>query len=172
MSRRMYSESQLNKMIDSKLEGYDASIPTDLTAHDEAGVSIVQLVHDGNAIGEGIPLKQIFGNNTLVGNGNIDLYNHHIGLQGAQNAVCFFTVVSSKNIIADSAQDLDTLIGTVGKTIPANGYLHKADGTDVNIIAFQWMGTFAKSRFLVSDRTYITVADSGLVRIGDVLETI
>lgn len=170
--RRMYSESQLNKMIDSKLEGYDASIPTDLVAHEEGGVSIIQLEHDSNAIGNGIPLKQLFGNNTLVGNGNIDLYKHWIVLQGATGNICFFMFPSSQSIIANSVQDLDSLISTTTKTIGCNGTIKKDDGTLLPIQGLIWMGTFATSRFYMSDGTYITTAASGLTRVKDALETV
>lgn len=172
MSRRMYSESQLNKMIDSKIEGYDASIPTDLNASGD----VLKLEHDTQPLGEGIHFKQLFGNYTIFGEGNIDLYNHWIALVGASDRVCNINIASSKNIICKSIQNLDDLIGSVEKVIPCNGYLLKAndDGTTtpVTILALDWRGTFAKSRFMVSDRTWITTANSGLVRVIDAVEAL
>lgn len=168
MSRRMYSESQLNKMIDSKIEGYDASIPTDLNASGD----VLKLEHDTTPLGEGIHFKQIFGNYSILGNGNIDAYKHWIVLRGPNDTGCFFMFPSSMSILADSVQDLDTLITTTTKTIPCGGILQKEDGTRLTILALVWGGTFATSKFYMSDGTNITTAASGLVRVKDALETL
>lgn len=168
MARRMYSESQLNKIIDSKLEGYDASIPTDLAASGD----VLKLEHDTTPLGEGIHFKQLFGNYTIFGEGNIDLYKHWIVLTGATGNVCFFMFPSSMSIIADSVQDLDTLITTTTKTIGCSGTLKKEDGTLLPIQGLIWEGKFATSRFYMSDGTYITTAASGLTRVRDALETL
>ena len=58
----MYSESQLNKMIDSKLEGYDASIPTDVVGDAQQNL---HLEHNGNKIGEGVYVSKVLGKNML-----------------------------------------------------------------------------------------------------------
>lgn len=73
-------------------------------------------------------LKTIFGNQSLVGSGNIDLYKHNIsfistevfpaqGVGGvdAPAMELYLTVYSSKNITVDSLTDLKTLLGNTFK---------------------------------------------------------
>lgn len=150
MSRRMYSESQLNKMIDSKLEGYDVSIPTDLNASSD----VIKLEHDTQAIGEGIHLKQLFGKHSLIGEGNIDLYTHYITLETAQSALSQYSgtiilrVVSSSNLQVDSLTDLNTLLHNTEKTIDCSGFFTKpAEEKTYNIFKIDWKGTVATSMF-------------------------
>ena len=166
--RRMYSKQMLEDVVDKKLEGYDRSIPTGLTATGD----VVQLEHDTTPLGEGVHFKQMFGKHTILGEGNIDAYKHWIVLQGATGNICFFMFPSSQSIIADSVQDLDSLISTTTKTIGCNGTLKKEDGTLLPIQGLIWMGTFATSRFYMSDGTYITTTASGLTRVKDALETL
>lgn len=61
--------------------------------------------------------KTLFGNQNLVGSGNIDLYNHCITIKcnkavlGAQHAEVTFVKTSSSNLKVDSLTDLKTLMG-------------------------------------------------------------
>lgn len=68
-------------------------------------------------------LRTIFGNQSLVGAGNIDLYQHNITFT-ATNTVgkIHLVVISSKNIIVDSLTDLKTLLGNVF-IYPATGVI-------------------------------------------------
>lgn len=166
--RRMYSKQMLEDVVDQKLEGYDRSIPTDLKATGD----VIKLEHDTKPIGNGIHFKQIFGNYSLLGEGNIDAYKHWIVLRGPNDTCCFFMFPSSLSLRADSVQDLDTLLTTTTKTIGCGGMLQKEDGTRLTIQALVWGGTFAKSKFYMSDGTNITTAASGLIRVTDALETL
>ena len=150
MSRRMYSESQLNKMIDSKLEGYDASIPTDLLASGNE----LKLQHDSTPLGEGVLFKTLFGNKSLLGEGNVDLYTHYITLETAQSALSQYSgtiilrVISSSNLPVNSLPDLNTLLHNTEKTIDCSGFFTRtAEGKTYNIYKIDWKGTVASSMF-------------------------
>lgn len=56
-------------------------------------------------------VKTLFGNKSIVGTGNIDLYQHVIKFASNDNEVIMFTVISSKNVNVDSLTDLKTLLG-------------------------------------------------------------
>ena len=150
MSRRMYSESQLNKMIDSKLEGYDASIPTDLLASGNE----LKLQHDSTPLGEGVLFKSLFGNKSLLGTGNIDLYTHYITLETPQSALQQYSgtmilrVVSSSNLPVDSLTDLNTLLHNTEKTIDCSGFFTITErGKTYNIFKIDWKGSAENSTF-------------------------
>ena len=66
--------------------------------------------------------KTIFGNQSLIGTGNIDLYKHHIDIAGTYNGMqigksttagteAFIEFYSSNNLKVDSLTDLKTLLG-------------------------------------------------------------
>lgn len=66
--------------------------------------------------------KTLFGNQTIVGTGNIDLYKHHIDIAGTYNGMqigksttagveAFIEFYSSNNLKVDSLTDLKTLLG-------------------------------------------------------------
>lgn len=68
-------------------------------------------------------VKTLFGNQLIVGAGNIDLYQHNICFTSTDQdkIVKFrFIVISSKNVIVDSLTDLKTLLGNTF-TYPVNG---------------------------------------------------
>lgn len=67
-------------------------------------------------------VKTLFGNESIVGTGNIDLYQHHI-LCSTPNAgiKVLITVISSKNLKVDSLTDLKTLLGNTFEC-PCTGY--------------------------------------------------
>lgn len=58
--------------------------------------------------------KTLFGNQNIVGSGNIDLYRHHINYieaSGSPIINIYVDIYSSKNILVDSLTDLKTLLG-------------------------------------------------------------
>lgn len=57
---------------------------------------------EGNIL---LELKTLFGNQNILGDGNIDLYNHFITLNGTM----YMNFISSSNIVVDSIQDLTAL---------------------------------------------------------------
>lgn len=61
-------------------------------------------------------VKTLFGNKTLVGEGNIDLYRHVIRFQTqsaeySSGIYAYAVVISSNNLVVDSITDLKTLMG-------------------------------------------------------------
>lgn len=61
-------------------------------------------------------IKTLFGNKTLVGEGNIDLYRHVIRFQTqsaeySSGIYAYAVVISSNNLVVDSITDLKTLMG-------------------------------------------------------------
>ena len=82
----------------------------------KSGVYSYTLLTDKN-------VKTLFGDKSIVGTGNIDLYRHNICFTSTDpnKIVKFrFIVISSKNVIVDSLADLKTLIGNTF-TYPVNG---------------------------------------------------
>lgn len=67
--------------------------------------------------------KTLFGNQNIVGTGNIDLYRHNICFASTGSDLIVkirFIVISSKNLVVDSLTDLKTLLGNTF-TYPVNG---------------------------------------------------
>lgn len=60
-------------------------------------------------------VKTLFGNQSIIGSGNIDLYLHKIFFRGQPSGgapiLCAFNIISSNNIRVDSLTDLKTLLG-------------------------------------------------------------
>lgn len=88
---------------------------------------------NGNKIVIKTNIKTIFGNQSIIGSGNIDLYKHDISFvsteifpaAGASGVPVpamefYFTVYSSKNLNVDSLTDLKTLLGNTFKE-PVSG---------------------------------------------------
>ena len=171
MSRRMYSESQLNKMIDSKLEGYDASIPTDVVGDAQQNL---HLVHDGLQLGNGTYVSKVFGKNILSNapSGNIEVYDHYLTITGANSTVCWFEVLSTypDNIhgtLSTQKVKLDNMLGTTNRVILCYGVVKASDGTNPrNIIALNWRGTWDNSQFYTSDLSTVSTAEAAFTRVN------
>lgn len=74
-------------------------------------------------------VKTLFGNQSIVGSGNIDLYNHDIEITGLFDDFPIsieFNRVSSKNLVVNSVNDLITLLGNEFR-ISVSGYLQDVD---------------------------------------------
>lgn len=68
-------------------------------------------------------VKTLFGNQSIAGSGNIDLYQHNIVFTSTDQDKIVkirFIVISSKNLVVDSLTDLKTLLGNTF-TYPVNG---------------------------------------------------
>ena len=172
MSRRMYSESQLNKMIDSKLEGYDASIPTDVVGDAQQNL---HLVHDGNKIGEGVYVSKVFGKDilsTTVPSVNIEVYDHYLALSGANRTICWFEVLSTypetiHGILSTQIEKLNNMLGNTTRVILCAGVIKASDGTNPrNIIALNWRGTWDNSQFYTSDLSTVSTAEAGFTKVN------
>lgn len=70
-------------------------------------------------------VKTLFGDKSIVGEGNIDLYRHVIKITGGNapynDCFAYLTIISSKNLNVDSLADLKTLLGNTFE-YPATGY--------------------------------------------------
>lgn len=65
-------------------------------------------------------VRTLFGNQSIVGTGNIDLYRHELNFRGNNNASTItLTYYSSNKLPVDSAQDLTTITKAVNKTFIA-----------------------------------------------------
>lgn len=170
MGRRMYSESQLNRMIDSKLD--DARIPTDLAADDQPTASLIHLKDNVGVIGDSVYLKKILGN-SIIGEGDVQLYNHNIKIDVKSGKISFcFTLVSSKNIRGTNAQNFEQLLGTAQKPISCSGYFRKEDGTEVGVFALAWKGTLSTSKLYLSNGTQVDFPAAEVVIYIDVVESV
>ena len=176
MGRRMYSESQLNKMIDSKLQGFNARIPTDLASDDLPTASLIHLEQRKGSssvvIGDSVYLKKILGN-SIIGEGNIGLYNHNIKIDVRSGKISFsVTIVSSKNIQGTNAANFEQLLGTTQKPISCSGYFRKQDGTGVDVFALDWKGTLSASKLYLSDGSHVDFPSGEVVTYTDVVESV
>lgn len=117
--------------------------------------------------------KTLFGNQNILGSGNIDVYKHVIHIQRTAgttgSGVCYIVVYSSNNLQVDSLTDLKTLLGNTF-TVPASGYIGFADNTPYPVL---WVSeayiTIAKP---TDTPTYTTNIPMTNVAIGDVVTTI
>ena len=167
MSRRMYSESQLNKMIDSKLEG----IPTDVVGDAQQNL---HLVHDGNKIGDGVYVSKVFGKNMLssVPSANIEVYDHYLTLAGANSTVCWFEVLSTyqetiHGTLTSQKEKIDNMLGTTNRVILCYGVVKASDGTNPrNIIALNWRGTWDNSQFYTTDLRTVSTTEAGFTKVN------
>lgn len=70
-------------------------------------------------------VKTLFGNQSIHGSGNIDLYRHNIRISGSSvpysDIMARVVIISSKNLVVDSLTDLKTLLGDTF-VYPATGY--------------------------------------------------
>ena len=171
MGRRMYSESQINRMIDSKLKDH-ARIPTDLAADDQPTASLIHLQDNIGVIGDSVYLKKIF-DNSIIGEGSIELYNHNIKIDTRSGKISFcFTLVNSKSIAGTNAQNFEQLLGTTQKPISCSGYFRKDDGTQASVVAIDWKGTLSASKLYLSDGAHIDFPAAEVVIYTDVVESV
>lgn len=171
MGRRMYSESQINRMIDSKLKDH-ARIPTDLEADDQPTASLIHLRDSVGIIGDSVYLKKILGN-SIIGEGSVDLYNHHIKIDAQSGKIsCCFTIVSSKSIAGTSAANFEQLLGTTQKPISCSGYLRKQDGTEAGVLAIDWKGTLSASKLYLTSGASVDFPSGEVITYTDIVESV
>ena len=163
----MYSESQLNKMIDSKLEG----IPTDVVGDAQQNL---HLVHDGVQLGAGTYVSKVFGKDILSTSpsGNIEVYDHYLTINGANSTVCWFEVLSTypENIhgtLSTQKEKIDNMLGRTNRVILCYGVVKASDGTNPrNIIALNWRGTWDNSQFYTTDLSTVSTTEAGFTRVN------
>ena len=170
--RRMYSKQMIEDIVDQKLEGYDASIPTDVVGDAQQNL---HLVHDGNKIGEGVYVSKVLGKDilsTTVSSGNIEVYDHYLTLAGANKTICWFEVLSTypetiHGTLTSQIEKLNTMLGNTTRVILCAGVIKASDGTNPrNIIALNWKGTWDNSQFYTSDLSTVSTAEAGFTRIN------
>ena len=176
MGRKMYSESQLNNMIDSKLKGFNARIPTDLASEDLPTASLIHLEQrkgtSSVVIGDSVYLKKILGN-SIIGEGSIDLYNHHSKMDARSGKISLcLTFVSSNSAQGTSAANFEQLLGTTQKPISCSGYFRKQDGTEAGVLAIDWKGTLSASKLYLSDGAHVDFPAGESVIYADVVESV
>lgn len=73
--------------------------------------------------------KTLFGNQSITGSGNIDIYKHTVIAQrtesGSWTGMAYFVIYSSNNLNIDSLTDLKTVLGDTFIQ-PCSGYMKKA----------------------------------------------
>ena len=169
--RRMYSKQMLEKIVDQKLEGYDASIPTDVVGDAQQNL---HLEHNGNKLGEGTYVSKVFGKNMLssVPSANIEVYDHYLTLAGANSTVCWFEVLSTypatiHGTLISQKEKIDNMLGTTNRVILCYGVVKASDGTNTrNIIALNWRGTWDNSQFYTTDLRTVSTADAGFTKVN------
>ena len=169
--RRMYSKQMLEDVVDQKLEGYDASIPTDVVGDAQQNL---HLVHDGNKIGEGVYVSKVFGKDMLstVPSANIEVYDHYLTITGANKTVCWFEVLSTYSgtihgILSTQIEALNNMLGNTTRVILCAGVIKASDGTNPrNIIALNWRGTWDNSQFYTSDLSTVSTTAAGFTKIN------
>lgn len=93
------------------------SVDLQLDTSDENNVKlIVTTAYEQILTGDNV--KTLFGNQSLIGTGNIDLYVHHLLI----NSNCFFTIYSSNNLKVDTPEKLTTLLKDKNTSIYYFGY--------------------------------------------------
>lgn len=79
-------------------------------------------------------VKTLFGDKSIYGNGNIDIYRHVVeASSGTINAAFMFTIISSKNVKIDSLTDLKTVLG--------NKFTYQVTGFESNNLNTLWKMT-------------------------------
>lgn len=125
-------------------DGTTKDVNTEREIPIKPGVGInIDATEDGTAIeisADSAKFKTLFGNHSVVGEGNIDLFDHDISIVGT-NVEAYLDVYSSINTKVDSLTDLKTLLGATftrgcygvagGKSVYAitESALKLADGT-------------------------------------------
>lgn len=112
------------KNVDSVTQSVNLNYDGYITITNPAGVTkifIPWIYGDGSfLVDKGV--KTLFGNESIVGTGNIDLYRHHILCSTPNEGIkVLITVISSKNLKVDSLTDLKTLLGNTFEC-PCTGY--------------------------------------------------
>ena len=115
-------------------------------------------------------LKTIFGNQSIVGKGNIDLYKHHIEITGTDGEAppnfgiagitpVIFEFYSSKNTVCDSLTDLKTLLGDTF-LVNANGWLETLTGSYQVIYVSETYIYYIKDSAVAKTPLIFTISDT------------
>ena len=115
--------------------------------------------------------KTLFGNKSVLGEGNIDLYRHNVqirqGTTGSEKYI-YTSLYSSKKTNIDSITDLKTMLNlSAGETYPAHGLFN--DGADHQVMYITPVGANLAVAYMTGSLTTTTLS-SGVVT--DTIKTI
>ena len=102
-------------------------------------------------------VKTLFGNQSIVGSGNIDLYRHNITIYAGSSlstaeAVFYITYYSSNNLKVNNLGNLKTLLGGKNKQ-PGTGY-SKISGSEGIYLSLNMAGTSIGGIVVYNPATY------------------
>lgn len=112
-------------------------------------------------------VKTLFGNNSIYGSGNIDLYRHQLTAEDADGVTIFLTIISSNGLKIDSLQDLSAV------TKPKDGYqelcyiIDLAKNNLIGLLRFTPQGIWQAVTFRNNEKTIFSITS-----ITDVVTTI
>lgn len=115
--------------------------------------------------------KTLFGNKSVLGEGNIDLYRHNVqirrGTTGSESYI-YTTLYSSKNTNIDSITDLKTMLNlSADETYPAYGLYN--DGSDHQVMYITSYGTYLAVAYMTGALTTSTLTSGS---VTDTIKTI
>lgn len=90
----------------------------DIQMYIENNILNVNITHTTEDLLVADNIKTLFGNQSIIGQGNIDLYVHHLLI----NSNCHFTIYSSNNLKVDTPEKLTTLLKDENASIYYFGY--------------------------------------------------
>lgn len=113
--------------------------------------------------------KTLFGNQSITGTGNIDLYRHTVkitqGTTGSENMI-YTTLYSSKNTKIDSITDLKTMLNlSASETYPAYGTVSSGEA----VLYLQAVGANLSVLYMTGSMTSQTLSSG---RVDDWVKTI
>ena len=116
LGESIIGEGSINTTVKFKSDGEYQPYFSMLIREDAYNV----LLYNGQLMIGDPKLKTLFGNQSIVGTGNIDLYKHQVKLSidGLVSSVeytgnAYIDIISSKNLTVDSLTDLKTLLGDI-----------------------------------------------------------
>lgn len=86
-----------------------------------------------------INVKTLFGNQSIYGSGNIDLYVHYLSFT-INSKIYYGVVYSSNNLVVDSVQDLTTIMKSDGQILA----LGESDNALIAYVGGIWRDVFEK----------------------------
>ena len=166
----------MDTSIINKLDKAENSLPK--PANDSTGTAgqVLKKTEEGSEWGDetSATFKTLFGNQSITGSGNIDLYVHNIQIDGyiglTSNTITIrFTKTSSNNLVCDSLTDIGTLLGN-DINISATGYV--IDSGEHKVIWGITGTNIASARANLTTGTYITLAQIQSIIVVDKVTTV
>ena len=106
---------------------------------DDYGNITSLVVKDTSEILTDKSVKTLFGNQSIYGSGNIDLYVHYLSFT-INSKIYYGVVYSSNNLVVDSVQDLTTIMKSDGQILA----LGESDNALIAYVGGIWLDVFDK----------------------------